>query len=94
MGALQVKNTGQHTDQHFRLYLLIKKVLNLGDWIKRSGKYQAFTVAIRNNGKTLQLGAGCLIGETFLHLSGVIHLIGRSLIVEVLQYIFSMHQKP
>ena len=61
-------------------------MLNLGDCIKRSGKYQAFTVAIRSNGKALELGAGCIISETFLYLSGVIHLIGQCFIGEVLRY--------
>ena len=59
----------------------------MGDWIKRSAKYQAFTVSISSNGKALELGTGCLISETFLYLSEVIHLIGRYLIGEVLQYI-------
>ena len=44
-GALQVKRTGQH----FRLYLLMKPVFKIGDWIKIMGKYQAFTVPIRSN---------------------------------------------
>ena len=61
-------------------------MLDLGDWIKRSGKYQAITVAIRSNGKALDLGAWCFISETFLYLSGVIHLKGRCLIGEVIQY--------
>ena len=56
-------------------------MLNLGDWINRSGKYQAFTMAIFNKGKALELGAGCLISEKFLYLSGVIHLIGQCLLV-------------
>ena len=43
-------------------------------------------MAIGSNGKMLKLGAGCLISETFLYLSGVIHLIGRCLIGEVLRY--------
>ena len=55
-------------------------MLNRGDWINRGGKYQALTVAILSNGKALELGARCLISETFLYLSGVIHLIGRCLI--------------
>ena len=66
----------KRTGQHFRL-------LNLGDLIKRSGKYRAFTVAIRSNRKTLELGAGCLIIGTFLYLSGVILLIGRCFMGEV-----------
>ena len=37
-------------------------------------------MAIRSNGKALELGAGCLISETFVYLSGVINLIGRCLI--------------
>ena len=70
--ALIVKRFGQH----LRLYILIKLVLNLGDWIERTGKYQALTVAICSNGKALELGSGYLISETFLCLSGVIHVIG------------------
>ena len=70
--ALIVKRFGQH----LRLYILMKLVLNLGDWIERTGKYQAFTVAICSNGKALELGSGYLISETFLCLSGVIHVIG------------------
>ena len=64
-------------------------MLNLGDWIKRRRKYQAFTLAIRSNQKALELGAGCLISETFSYLIGVIHLIGRRLIGELLRYNFS-----
>ena len=37
-------------------------------------------MAIRSNGKALELDAGCLISETYLYLSGVIHLIGRCLL--------------
>ena len=51
------------------------------------GKHQAFTVPILENGKTLELDAWCLISETFLYFSGVIHLIGRCLRGEVLRYI-------
>ena len=51
------------------------------------GKHQAFNVPICGNEKALKLGAWCLICETFLYLSGVIHLIGRCLIGEVLRYI-------
>ena len=40
----------------------------------------------RGNGKALELGAWSLISEVFLYLNGVIHLIGRCLIGEVLQY--------
>ena len=61
-------------------------MLDLGAWIKRSGKYQAFTAAIRGNGKALELGAWCLISETFLYQSGVIHLKRLCLIGEVLRY--------
>ena len=61
-------------------------MLNLGHWIKRSGKYQALNVAICSNGKALELGAGRLISETFLYLSRVIHLIGGCLVGEVLRY--------
>ena len=43
-------------------------------------------MAIRRNGKALDLSAWCLISETFLYLSGVIHLIGQCLIGEVLRY--------
>ena len=50
------------------------------------GKHPAFTVPICGNGKALELGAWCLISETFLYLSRVIHLIGRCLIGEVLRY--------
>ena len=64
-------------------------MLKLGDWTKRRGKYQTFTVQICEPGKALDLGAWCLISETFLYLSGVIHLIGRCLIGEVLRYRFS-----
>ena len=39
-------------------------------------KNRAFTVPIRGNGYALELGAGCLRGETFLYLSGVLwHVI-------------------
>ena len=48
-------------------------------------------MAIRSNGKALQLGAGCLKSETFLYLSGVIHHIGWCLIGEVLRYIHIYH---
>ena len=41
---------------------------------------------IGGNGKALELGAWCLIIETFLYLSGVIHLIGRCLIGDELRY--------
>ena len=51
------------------------------------GKHQAFTVPILGKGKALELDAWCLISETFLYLSGVIHLIGQGLIGEVLRYI-------
>ena len=51
------------------------------------GKNQAFTLPIYGNGKALEVGAWCLISSTFLYLSGVIHLIGRCLIGEVLRYI-------
>ena len=51
--------------------------------INRSVIDQAFTVAIRSNGKALALGAWCLINETCLYLSGVIHLIDRCLMGEV-----------
>ena len=61
--------------------------MNLGDRTKRLGKHQAFTVPICGNEKLLELGAWCLISETFLYLSAVIHLIGRCLIGEVLRYI-------
>ena len=61
-------------------------MLQLGDWIKRSGKYQAFAVAFCSEGKELELGAGWLISETFLYLSAVIHLIGRCIIGEVILY--------
>ena len=77
----------KHTGYHFRLYVLLKKVFNLGDWTKRMGKHQAFTMPICGRGKALELGAWCLISETFLDLSGVIHLIGRCLIGEVLRYV-------
>ena len=50
------------------------------------GKHETFTVTIRGDGKALELGAWCLISETFLYLSGVIQLIGQSLIGEVLRY--------
>ena len=60
---------------------------DLGDWVKRSGKYQAFIAAIRGNRKALEIGTGCPISETFLYPSGAIHLIGRCLIGEVLRYI-------
>ena len=44
-------------------------------WLgKRKGKYQALTVAICCNGKALELEAGC-VNDTFLYLSGAIHLI-------------------
>ena len=42
------------------------------------GKHQTFTVPSRINEKVLELGARCLIMETFSYLSGVIYLIGRS----------------
>ena len=50
------------------------------------GKRKAFTVPICENEKALELGAWCLISETFLYLSGAIHLIGRCLLGEVLWY--------
>ena len=50
------------------------------------GKHPAFTVPICGNGKALEPGAWCLISETFLYLSRVIHLIGRCLIGEALRY--------
>ena len=56
---------------------------DLRDWMKRSEKYQAFTVAIHSHGKALELGAECPISEKILYLSGVTNLIG-----EVLRYIF------
>ena len=46
-------------------------------------------MAILSNGKTLELGAGCLISETFLYLSGVIQLIGRCLTGEVFIFTFT-----
>ena len=45
-------------------------------------------MAIHSNGKKLEVGAGCLISETFLYLSGAIHLIGWYLIGEVIRYMF------
>ena len=51
------------------------------------GKNQAFMLPTHGNGKALEVGAWCLISSTFLYLSGVIHLIGRCLIGEVLRYI-------
>ena len=48
-------------------------------WLgKRKGKYQALTVAICCNGKALELEAGC-VNDTFLYLSGAIHLIAGAL---------------
>ena len=55
------------------------------------GKHQAFTVPIRGNGKALELGAWCLMSETFLYLSGEIHLICRCLIGKVLRYVSQHH---
>ena len=49
-------------------------------------KHQALTLPIRVNVKALELGACRLVSETFLYLSGVIHLIARCLIGEVLRY--------
>ena len=74
--------------QHFRLYLLIKKVLNLVEWIIRRGKYYAFTVATCSNGKALELGAECLISEALLYLNGAIHHTGWCLIGEVLRSVY------
>ena len=51
------------------------------------GKHQAFTVPIRGHKRALELSAWCLTSETFLYQSGVIYLIGRCLIGEVLRYI-------
>ena len=62
-------------------------MFNLGDWTKRLGKQQSFTVPILENGKALKLGAWGLTSETCLYLSRVIHPIGRCLIGEVLRYI-------
>ena len=45
-------------------------------------------MAIHSDGKKLEVGAGCLISEAFLYLSGGIHLIGWCLLVEVLRYMF------
>ena len=58
-------------------------MFNLGDWTKRMGKHQVSTVPIRGNEKMLDIGEKCLIRETFLYLSGVIHLIGRCFMGEV-----------
>ena len=44
-------------------------------------------MAIRSNGKTLELGSWCLISKTFLYLSMMIHLICRCFIGEILRYI-------
>ena len=62
-------------------------MVNLSDLIKIMGKHRAFTVPICGTGKALELGAWCLMSETFLYLSGVIHLVGRCLIGEALQYL-------
>ena len=62
-------------------------MFNLSDWTKRVGKHEAFTVLIRRNERALELGAWCLISETFLYLSGVIYLIAGAFIGEVLRYI-------
>ena len=51
------------------------------------GKHQAFIVPICGNGKAIELGALCLMSETFLYLSGVIHLVGWCLKSEVLRYV-------
>ena len=51
------------------------------------GNHQAFTLPICRGGKTLEVGTWCLLSETFLYLSEVIHLIGRCLIGEVSRYI-------
>ena len=44
---------------------------------------------ICTNGKALELGARCLISETFLYLNGLIYLTGHCLIGEVLRYMLS-----
>ena len=41
---------------------------------------------IGRNGRALELGAWGVLSETFLYLSGVIHLIGQCLRGEVLWY--------
>ena len=69
---------------------LSKKCLNLGDWTKRSGKHQAFTVPICRNWKALELGAWCLISEAFLYLSEGIRLLCWCLIDEVMSLNFDL----
>ena len=64
--------------------------MSVGDGTKWMGKHLAFTVQICGNEQALRLGAWCLTSETFLFLSGVIHLIGWCLIGEVLQ----LYQRP
>ena len=56
---------------------------------KKIGKTSSFHCA--NSRKwALELGARCLISETFLYLSGMIHLIAWCLVGEVIWYDFGV----